>query len=103
MVWLEVRENGIQGLLSFCLGIYDQSPRVYNNFRKSPMLILPSESLLRVYQKLIKQKSGENALNKCLIAFISVPLRSKVVAMLYPWYVHERLCGSTSLRVAFSL
>ena len=46
--------------ISFCLGIYVKSPRVYRDLRDSPMLVLPSESLLRMYKNCIKQKPGIN-------------------------------------------
>lgn len=49
--------------ISFCLGIYVRSPKVYSDLRNSPMLILPSESLLRMYKNCIKQKPGINEEN----------------------------------------
>ena len=44
--------------ISFCLSIYVKSPRVYSDLRNSKMLILPSESLLRMYKNCVKQKPG---------------------------------------------
>ena len=46
--------------ISFCLSIYVRSPRIYRDLRDSPMLVLPSESLLRMYKNCIKQKPGIN-------------------------------------------
>ena len=46
--------------ISFCLGIYVRSPRIYRDLRESPMLVLPSESLLKMYKNCIKQKPGIN-------------------------------------------
>ena len=46
--------------ISFCLGIYVRSPKIYRDLRDSPMLVLPSESLLRMYKNCIKQKPGIN-------------------------------------------
>ena len=44
--------------ISFCLSIYVRSPRVYSDLRNSGMLVLPSESLLRMYKNCVKQKPG---------------------------------------------
>ena len=49
--------------ISFCLGIYVRSPKIYSDLRNSPMLVLPSESLLRMYKNCIKQKPGVNEEN----------------------------------------
>lgn len=46
--------------ISFCLNIYVKSPRIYRELRNSEMLVLPSESLLRMYKNCIRQKPGLN-------------------------------------------
>ena len=49
--------------ISFCLSIDVLSPRIYRDLRDSPMLVLPSESLLRMYKNCIKQKPDINEEN----------------------------------------
>lgn len=49
--------------ISLCLSLYLRSPKAYEDLRKSDMLILPTERLLRMYKNCVKQKPGINSDN----------------------------------------